>query len=140
MNLKIKLLGGAGDEKNMTELICKESITIQEGKHTGIVQVVEDRTTPQGYEYIDVYVTVDELKDLEDEPFTIKYGCPRNLSEASKLGKLLKNFVDIKPGEKYDPKTILENKKVSYLTVEEKGTDGNSYAKIVEGSLKPIQE
>ena len=134
------MLGGAGDEKNMTELICKESISIPEGVHTGVIQVVEDRTTPQGFLYTDIYVSVDNLKDSNDKPFTIKYGCPTNLSEVSKLGKLLSNFVEVKPKEKYDPKTILEDKKVTYMTMEEKGTDGNTYAKIVEGSLKPIKE
>ena len=110
------------------EIEVKETKNLEDGKHDGKVTRVEYRTEP--FSYTDVYV-----KEKETE-FELKYGAPTSLTAKSKLGKLLSNFIELKPGEKLDPEKVLVGKKVQFMTMVEKTMDGE-FTKIVDGSLKP---
>jgi len=120
----------------------RESISIPEGKHTGkIQQVTKEVRGKEGYEYLDVYVTVDGVKNSKGEEVTIKYGCPFDLTPNTKLGKLLMNFgvtrKQIESGEEIDIEEILKKgTPVSFMTIDEK-TDRGVFARIVDDSLKP---
>ncbi len=112
------------------ELEVKPTISIDDGAHTGVVEKVEFRTDP--YSYTDVIVKVDE-KD-----FSLKWGAPTYLSEGSKLFRALLLFKpDLKVGDKVDPETVFKGQKVSFMTLTEKKGD-KEYARIVDGSLKPV--
>ena len=118
-------------------LKCKESVSIADGVHKGKIIKVE-KALHGDYEYVDIYVALEDAQ-LDGKPFEIKYSTPANLSEASKLGKLLAKFKPIKAGEQYDLVTMLIATPVSLMTQQEKAKDGNVYSRIVEGSLKPLQ-
>ena len=118
----------------MPEFEVKERVEIPDGKHTGKITHIAYRHEP--YEYTDVFVKLDKT-DTE-----IKYGAPSNVSLDTKLGRLLDAFGEIKPGDKVDPEKILVGKECELMTLTEdvKGKDGilkGSFARIVEGSLKP---
>lgn len=113
------------------ELEWKESIQIQDGSHTGTVSKVEFRTEP--YEYTDVYVKLEGL-DVE-----LKYSCPTNLSENSKLGRLLQSFgIAPTPKTKIDPEKVLVGQKVQFMTLTKKTKEGKEFSEIVEDSVKPV--
>jgi len=115
----------------MVELEWKESIQIQDGRHTGKITKIDYRTDP--YEYTDVFVLLD---DVEIE---IKYGCPTVLSENSKLGRMLKAFgQEFAKGKKVDPEEVLVGKLVQFMTIA-KSREGKTFSEIVEDSIKPIQ-
>ena len=117
-------------EENKMELEVKENISLEEGQHKGSITKVEYRNKPEfKYEYVDVFVKPD------GKEFEIKYGCPKYLSEDSKLGKLLVLFgADVKPKTKIDPDKFLVGKKVTFVSVNE-SKDDKTYVRIV--SLKP---
>jgi len=108
------------------EIEVKTSINLEDGKHNGTIEKVEFRIEP--YEYTDVFIKEQETG------FSIKYGCPTLISEKTKLGKLLAKFVELKVGDKLDPETVLVGKEVTFMTIMEKGRDGNEYNKVVDGS------
>lgn len=111
------------------ELEWKETITISDGNHTGVISKIEYRHEP--YEYTDVFIKLDDA-DVE-----LKYGCPTNLSELSKLGLLLQAFgVESKAGTKIDPEVILKGQKVSLMTISKKKGD-KVFSEIVSESIKP---
>jgi hypothetical protein len=109
--------------------------SIPEGRHTATIFHLEVRPVEKGkekWEYLDIFF---RIEDVENNP-EIKYSVPNspNISEASKLGKLLMTL-----GEKFvkdveiDIEKVLLNKKVSILTLK----DGNTpYSKIVDDSIK----
>lgn len=114
------------------ELVVKPTISIADGLHTGVIEKIEYRTDP--YSYTDVIVKVD------GEDFTLKWGAPTYLSEGSKLFITLKVFDPaLKVGDSVDPEYVLKGKKVSFMTLTETKGD-KKYAKIVDGSLKPVVE
>ena len=116
---------------------CKEGINpIPDGSHTGTILEVNERKTEQGYEYVDILTTIEDVKDSEGHPFSIKYSCPNALSPNTKLGKLLANFTELTPNKDYDLQVILVNKEVTFMTLKEKKGDAE-YSNIVAGSLKP---
>ena len=112
------------------ELEVKKVINIEEGKHTGEVTKLEERTEP--YHYIDVYIKID------GEDFEIKYGAPATLSERSKLGRLVSQFTELNEGEKLDLDKTLIGQKVQFMTMNEE-KEGNIYARVVEDSVKPLK-
>jgi len=113
----------------MVKLKVKESISIEDGLHTGKVDRIEYRTDP--YEYTDVIVKLDD-KDVE-----LKYGCPTNLSTTSKLGRLLSIFGELKVGAEVDIDKALIGKKVQFQTVTEKTPKGE-FARIIGESIKKL--
>lgn len=118
----------------MVELEWKESINIPDGNHTGEIVKIEYRHDP--YEYTDVMILV---TDIESE-ITLKYGCPTNLSENSKLGALLQTFgEEYGKGKKVDPEKVLVGKKVVFMTITKTKGDKH-FSEVVDDSIKPIVE
>lgn len=120
----------------------RESVTIPEGKHTGkISDIKQEARGKEGYEYLDVHVTVDGVQNTKGEDVTIKYGCPFDLTPNTKLGKLLMLFgLDkdtIVKEEEFDIEKHLEKgAEVEFMTIDEK-SDRGKFARIVDDSLKP---
>lgn len=113
------------------EIEITESIDVADGVHTGVVSRIEYRTTEQGYKYADIYIK-EETTQLE-----LKYGCPQTVSEKSKLGKLLFQFVPLPPKTKVDPDKVLIGKPVKFMTMKETTQQGK-FVRIVDGSVSPI--
>lgn len=117
---------------------AKRSVSIEDGKHIGIISKIEERTEP--YEYTDIYV---KLKIQENE-VEIKYGCPTAISlndkdePTTKLTKVLMAFgMKIEVNKEItieDMKKALINKKCAVL-IENKPSKEGTFANIV--SLKP---
>lgn len=131
------------------EVPVKESIAIEEGKHTGeITDVKQETRGDEGYTYIDVHVTVDDLKKKDGKPVTIKAGHPATISLKSGLGKLIQDFgctedeirEAIEKEENIDiEKFIKKGMPVTYMTKNEKSKDGGLFAVIVDGTLRPAK-
>ena len=115
------------------EFEVKELVKIDNGAHTGVIVEVEYRTDP--YKYTDAWIEFEEGK-------RVKYGVPTptELTVRNKLGRLLKFFgADMTPGKLHDPEKVLVGKKCIFMTMNEE-KDGTEYARIVDGSLKPIND
>jgi len=112
------------------EIEVKESVSLEDGKHSGLVERIEYRTDP--YDYTDVYI-----KEL-DTGFTLKYGCPTAVSDKSKLGKLLSRFIELKKGSMVDPAKILVGREVTFMTITKQGKNNKEYTEIVDDSVKPV--
>ena len=112
------------------EIEVKESVSLEDGKHAGLVERIEYRTDP--YEYTDIYI-----KEL-DTGFALKYGCPTAVSEKSKLGKLLSRFIELKKGTMVDPAKILVGREVTFMTITKQGKNNKEYTEIVDDSVKPV--
>jgi len=110
------------------EIEIKESVSLEDGTHKGTITAVEYREEP--YKYVDVVIKEDVTG------FDIKYGCPNNDSEKGKLVLLLKEFKDLKVGDKIEIDDILVGRKVNFMTLKEK-KDGNEYSRVVSNSVKP---
>ena len=116
------------------ELEVRKALEIPEGMHKGGITRIEERTEP--YHYIDIYVSCDDFAGGE-----LKLGCPARLSDKTKLGKTLANFMDLSKliGQKVNLEDTLIGVRVQYITMNEvKGE--NTYARIVDGSLKPLPD
>ena len=121
-------------EEKMSEHEWKDPIEFPEGKQTGEITKVIDRTTEKNFKYTDVFI---KLIDVENEP-EIKYSCPTILSQGSKLGKLLESFGEkYEKGKKSSPEKILVGRKVTLKIVNVENNEGKEFAEIVKGSLKP---
>jgi len=123
MGLKLKFVG---------------DVTIPEGRHTGVISRIEQRTKEQGfkYNYTDIYITLDE-EGLEGTE--IRYGCPTPsaLSKRNRLGRLVLLFKpDLQVGEEIDIEELLVGKRVSFVTTNRE-TEQGVFARIVEDSIKP---
>ena len=113
------------------EIEFKASANLEDGKHNGLIDHIEYRDDP--FSYTDIYI-----KEIETG-FILKYGCPTNTTDKTKLGKLLLKFSNnIKVGEKVNPEKILNGKEITFMTITEKAKDGNEYCRIVDGSIKPL--
>ena len=111
------------------ELVPKESISLEDGKHAGKVSKIEYREEP--YKYTDVFVKPDGFD------FELKYGCPTNDGIGGKLMKLLAKFTKIEAGKMVDPEKVLLAQDVSFMSMQEEKGD-KTFVRIVEGSLKPL--
>lgn len=111
------------------EVEIVKGTTIDEGKHKGKIVDIVYREEP--FSYVDVIVTVDDLKREDGTPFTLKYGMPYKgkTTEQSKLGEFLNNF-GFGLNEKVEL-DALKGKQVSYITK----IDNKGYSEIV--SIKP---
>ena len=117
----------------MNPLPVNPGLPLVEGKvYNGRVISVE--LTKRKYDYVD---TVFELEGVESEKVvTLKYGTPTGISDNSKLGKLLSNFIDINEHKEIDPEAVLFGKRLSF-----KVTKPDKYWEIVEDTFeKPIGE
>ena len=111
----------------------KEFKEIEEGRHTGKITRIEERSATKGsqtFTYIDTFIR------LDDNGVEIKYGTPDTISEKTKLGKfLLAMGIPLTTGEKIDIEKALMGKKVSLMLVNEVTSNG-TFSKVVEGSIK----
>ena len=116
------------------EFEIKPEVSVLDGKHEGEITRVEyaKRGTP-AYDYTDIFIKLD---DCEVE---LKYGCPSNVSPASKLGKVLAAFTKLVPKEMVDPEKVLVGRRVSLMTLNEVKDEG-TFARVVDGSLKPLPD
>ena len=113
------------------ELEVKANKRIEDGKHKGVISRIEYRTEP--FEYTDVYI------NMPEEKIEVKYGCPTNLSEQSKLGRLLTSLrVKLEVGKKVDIDKELVGKAVEFMTIVRRTKEGKEFAEIVEDSIKSI--
>jgi hypothetical protein len=120
----------------------RESVEIQEGKHKGTITKIAVR--PEPYEYLDIYIELDDVKDTKGNPVSVKEGMPLGISLRSKLGKTLIKFgceeslieEKAKAGESIDVEPYFKNKKVVLMTTNE-STERGTFARVVAGSLKP---
>ena len=110
------------------EIEVKASANLQDGQYKGVIDHVEYRTDP--FEYVDVFIKENTTG------FVLKWGAPMNISEKTKLGKMIAKFVNFKVGDKIDPEKTLNGREVMFMILMEK-KDGNEYARIVDGSIKP---
>ena len=115
----------------MTELEMKKAQTLEDGKHRGKIMRIQYRDTP--FEYTDLVIKP------EDYDIELRYGVPTNLSENSKLGKLVKKFTALEPGQKIDIEKVLVGHEIQFLTVTEI-TERGEFARVVDGSISPITE
>lgn len=124
-----------------------EAVTLSDGMHTGTIKAAYGEQTPQGYKYFQLEIQPDEEPEI-----TLRYGCAmpnegRNVTPASKLGKLLQAFgVDISPGNSLsvkDMKAATEGRKVRFATLNEDvvkdGKKKGTFAVVVENSVKPTK-
>jgi len=123
------------------ELVVKDTIEIPEGRKTGRVVKIVERTTP--FHYLDLVIAIDGLKKSDGSLVELTYGCALSgnaFSPKAKLGRLLSLFgTDPKPGGKFDDVTlnkIFVGKNVQFLTQNEE-TEKGVFARIVDGTLKP---
>lgn len=110
-------------------------MVIPEGKHVGkIAELKQETRGKENYEYLDVWVSIQNLKDSKGNQVTIKYGCPFDLTPNTKLGKLLKKFgcpeEKIKSGESVDiEKFLKKGMNITFMTKDEE-TDRGTFARI----------
>jgi hypothetical protein len=109
------------------EIEVKDIIKLPDGKHTGTITEVKYREEP--YAYTDIYIQEDKTE------LTLKYGCPTDISENTKLGKLIAQFTPLEAKKKIDPEKILKNKKVSFMTITEE-TERGTFSRIVDNSIR----
>ena len=113
-------------------LIVKEVTKIDDGVHVGhIANLV--RETRKGFEYVDIYV---DLDDQEKDNVTIKTGFPCNVSEVSGFGKLItKAGLEYEAGDQISFKDIkkrLIGKDIRFQTF----TDDNGFSNIMNKTIK----
>ena len=116
------------------ELEMKQAQKIPDGIHTGTIIAVSYDEEP--YKYTRVTVKVNG-SDIE-----LDYSCPTNLTENSKLMRLLQIFgVQFVPNKKIDVDSVLINQKVQFQTITKPSRKDvmKVYSEIVEGSLRPIK-
>jgi len=117
------------------EIEVKSPMNVAEGQHIGVITRIEYRNEP--YKYTDSFI---ETKDAEGNVVELKYGCPTSITAVTKLGKLLKTFgAELKVKSKIDPEKILVGKKVTFMTLN-KVTEKGTFSRIVDESLKPMEE
>lgn len=128
-NLDLKTHGD-----DIMKLTPQRIIPLEDGKHSGTIVKITQRHEP--YEYTDIHVRPDKAPDM-----MLKAGYPSNLtlnengSPRSNLAKQLnKLMIDVTKEVNTD---ALIDKKVDFNVINEEGKDGNVYARIVKGSLKP---
>jgi len=111
------------------KLPVKETIEIEEGKHTGRISRLEERKEP--YHYIDVWFELDSGVE-------IKHGYPATVSERTALGKLLDRMgATLEVGSMVDLEEALVGRRVWLMTINEKTEDG-VFARVVKGSVRPV--
>lgn len=112
----------------------KEFITIEDGLHNGVIIEVQERKKP--YEYVDLIISVDELKNDKGEQITLKAGFPDFISPSSLLGKFISNMgIEGSPGDELDL-DLLRGVPVSYQTVQEEVFNKKGEKKIYSNILR----
>ena len=109
------------------ELEVKNVKSLEDGKHKGVIVRIEYRHDP--FEYTDIFI-----KEAESG-VELKYGVPTSVSEKSKLGRLMQQFVKLVPGDKLNPEQVLLSKRVTFMTMIET-TENGDFSVIVKDSVK----
>jgi hypothetical protein len=114
----------------MEMIECKEHIKIEDGSHEGVIVRVERRTTP--FDYTDLIISMNEGKT------ELKAGFPTYITPESHMGKLLTRMgTTLVIGTMYDPEALLKGKKVFFMTLTDKKSDGREFAEVIRESIKP---
>lgn len=122
----------------------REAVKVPDGVHPGRITKVEKniRGTVKQYEYIDIYIELSDIRNKEGELVELRESAPSNLTPNTKLGRILMNFgttqEQIISNEPIDIEAVLKDKTVTLQTLEET-TDRGTFAKVVDGSLKPLK-
>lgn len=123
----------------MVEHKVNAPVVINDGMHEGVIIAVEERTVPVkgkgDCDYSDVIIEFEEGKKIKD-------GYPTYICPTSKYGKMLEKFYGgpLEINSMVDPEQVLIGRKCSFMTQKEVSKkDGNEYANVVLGSLKPSQ-
>ena len=112
------------------KLEVTEQLQIKDGLHEGVIIAIEYRTDP--YEYTDVVIEFPN----GDTKAKLRAGYPTNVSEGSKLGKLLVRFgTKLVAGQLVDPDNLI-SKRCKFMTISEE-KDGTTYARVLSESVKP---
>lgn len=133
-----RCLGDYGIKNPVTGELVKmkakveKTITIEDGKHTGIIKGLEYKTEP--YSYVDIVIKEDK-SEVE-----LKCGVPFKVTENTALGGILENFgAKLEVNKEIEIEDYLkENRKVEFITVTVKNDKGK-FARIVSQSLKPTK-
>lgn len=116
----------------------EKSKAIEEGKHQGGIVGVEIREN-KGYTYMDVEVSVEDLKKQDGSPLTLKAGYPLPMSAGGMTAKLFERFgITAEVGQEVDEKDLIA-RPVSYMVEQSEGKDGKSYSNILRQTLKPLE-
>lgn len=125
-------------DKSSIKIKAKKAIEIEDGKHEGKITRVDFRETEKGtqtFQYLDIGIDL----IVDGEVITLHHGVPFNLSEISRLGKLLKQAkFDFVEGEEYSIEQIemhLDGRKVTFQTTTDETEQGN-FARIIPETLK----
>jgi len=115
------------------EIKVEASMKVEDGKHTGRIIELEQRTEP--YSYLDLKIEIDKT-----EGRTLKVGYPAKITPESKLGILLANFgADVStPGTIINPEKYLKGKSCMLMTMTKPGKNGKEYSNIIPESVKPL--
>jgi len=123
------------EDENEIIVVAKTRV-IDEGKHDGTVANMKFRTSDEGYEYLDIAVTV---KDTEGEDVDIKLGFPKYISEGSSFGKFLKaTGFDFAVEQEIKLSTIekhIVGKKLNFQT-QNKTSEKGTFATIIKETVK----
>lgn len=119
------------------ELEVKETLEIEEGKHTGIINKV--MAIKYGdYTYIKIHALMTD-PDLKNKKIELNLGFNANITENSQLGMLLKKAkFDLSVGDNItleDIRKHLTGSKITFLT-QNKQTEKGVFAEIIKESIK----
>ena len=119
-------------------IIVQDTISIEEGKHTGIITDVIVRTSEaEGYEYIDIHVDTDDDKG---ETVNIKFGFPKYISVNSSFGKFLtETGYSFEAGDTVtipDIKEYLKGKTITFQSMNEEVKGKGTFARIIRETVK----
>jgi len=119
-------------------IIVAETISIEEGKHTGTITDVIVRTSEaEGYEYVDIHVDTDDDKG---ETVNIKFGFPKYISVNSSFGKFLtETGFSFEAGDTVTLPNIkehLKGKEITFQTMNEDVAGKGIFARILRETVK----
>ena len=119
------------------EITVKGVVAVADGLHEGVITKVEYRTTPQGYEYTDVFM---DTPDMNGKAVSIKASFPRSVSTASKLGQLLMKLgAVLEEGKMIDPDTYLIGATCKFQTTT-KTTEKGKFAEVLTETITCVKK
>jgi hypothetical protein len=124
-------------DKNEEAIEVREGIQIEDGIHDGVIENVvhEKRGEEEQYDYLDVYV---KLEDIKGDEVTIKTGFPAYITVNSSLGKLLEvSGLEYNVGDSLTISMIKEqliDKKIQFKT-----ETIDQFARIIHKTIKFVE-
>lgn len=111
----------------------KEVLNIEVGEHEGTI-VRNVVATPQGYEYHETFIKVDDVKGNPE----LKVGLPFVISEQSGLGQLLQTFgAKLEANEDLNTDDYLKPNMKVLFSITKKKKDDREFSVIVADTLRP---